>query len=472
MKRAIVLLPLLLAACDGPNVSAGVPELVVEPEAIDFGETVIGDTKATVTAKLVNDGLGFVTVTGAEMTATSQDFTLASYFTEPIAHGTEAFMEVEYKPDYEGQDYGTITLQTDMDDDPETTEDESIVEVPLSGFGVLPIIELDPELLYFGTVAAGDTVELPFTVSSKGSGKLVIRHIIEEDPDDVFEWSDPAGNCPDGECIIENGLAMDFSVIFSPLDTDEHEGALIIETNDRSNPYARLTLKGNSVDNPDENVCPVVEIVSPDNGEFILDDRTTHLEGVVVDPDDTYSNLDCTWFGDGNKVAESAVQPDGRVEADVVLTAGMTEVSLRCIDLEVCAGDDEVEVEVVSAEEPLRYTISGGSSVFDYFAVDDELTISINGTPIHNDTDGTSTTSAPIEFEAKIGDTIRIVATDVNQCKMSIDELTLHWGTGDSQKLNKAECKSACTADACYDKNYNGPWPSVFLDETYTISIP
>lgn len=50
--------------------------------------------------------------------------------------------------------------------------------------------------------------------------------------------------------------------------------------------------------------------------------------------------------------------------------------------------------------------------------------------------------------------------------------LTLHFGAGRSQELNGDECGSACPEDACYHASYSGPWPGVFFDESYTITIP
>jgi hypothetical protein len=82
------------------------------------------------------------------------------------------------------------------------------------------------------------------------------------------------------------------------------------------------------------------------------------------------------------------------------------------------------------------------------------------------------TTLAPVEFEARVGDQLRLVATDVNACQMALDALVLHWGTGESQALNDSQCRSSCPQDACYDASSSGPWPGVYLDETYTIEIP
>ncbi len=464
------MLLLWIACTEGPKVNGGQPEPVIVPGAVDFGEVVIG-TLTDVQIGVENDGLGFFTVTGAALEATSQDFEVLSYPPDPIGAADTGELWLRYTPDYEGQDYATLRLTTDLEDDPETAEDESEVTAQLAAFGVLPRVELEPELLYYSGVTSGTVSTKSFTVASRGSGKLVIRHMELEDPDGVYTLTAPA-EYPGEPAIVENGFSVTFDVAFAPLDEGEHNGQVLIETNDPEDGLVSVDLRGNAIDNPDTNVCPVVEVLSPDNGEYILSSSPTLLRGLVVDPDDAMSNLDCSWFANGARLTSATVDSSGNVEDTASLPIGQVEVKLRCIDLEICAGDDSTDVEVVDAEQPLRYTITGGSSIFDYLFIDDDLSVYVNGVEIYVDSDRTSTTLAPIEFEAERGDTIRLVGTDVNQCMFAIDALKLHWGTGQSQNLNSEDCRSSCPQDACYDANYNGPWPGVFLDETYDINIP
>lgn len=463
----------LLMACNDLGVSGGKPELVVLPGAVDFGESVI-TYRYEVELAVQNDGLGFVSITSASIiNASSDDFSIGEYPTEPIGASDTFSMFLDYSPGYEGQDYGTLLLTTDQEDDPETTLDESQLQINLSGFGVKPVIELDPELLYFPDVPSGTSVSKTANLFAHGSGNLVIRHIEESDADGVFSY---VINVPDYDATqpytVQNGTSIPIDVTFSPNDDTEHSGQLTIDSNDPETQLANLELRGNAVDDPNENVCPVVQVLSPDNGEYLLSSTPVTLRGLVVDPDDSYSNLDCSWFANGSRLTSATVAGDGSIEDTANLPIGQIEVSLRCIDLAVCAGDDHSNVEVVDAEQPLRYTISGGDSVFDYLFVDDDISVYLNGTEIYADTDRTKSTLAPIEFEARKGDTIRIVATDVNSCMYQIDALQLHWGTGESQKLNDEACLSACPDDACYDASYNGPWPGIFLDENYEITIP
>ncbi|HNH47459.1 MAG TPA: choice-of-anchor D domain-containing protein [Myxococcota bacterium] len=461
---------LLLLACSENKISSGEARPVAAPSAADFGEVNVG-TRLELGLRLENDGLGFYSVLDAQIEATSADFAVVDYSKEPIGAADEGVLTLSYTPDYEGQDYGSVILTTDLEDDASTAENESLLELSLSGFGVIPRLEIEPELLYFPDVAAGTTATQAFTLSSRGSGKLLLKHIVLDDADGVFAWTAPEEYT--GEpYTLQNGFSITMEASFSPQDLLEHNATIQIESNDREDPIASIRLVGNAVDNPNENVCPVVQILNPDNGMFLLNTEVVALTGHVVDPDDSLQDLDCSWFANGRRLTPGVVDTDGLVTGSASLPVGDVEVSLRCIDLEVCAGQDSTEVFVQDAEEPLRYTITGGNSIFDYFSVDDDLTIYLNGTPIYEDSDRTSSTLAPVEFEARVGDQLRLVATDVNACQMAMDALVLHWGTGFSQPLNDAECRSSCPQDACYDAAYAGPWPSVYLDESYTIAIP
>ena len=59
-----------------------------------------------------------------------------------------------------------------------------------------------------------------------------------------------------------------------------------------------------------------------------------------------------------------------------------------------------------------------------------------------------------------------------NYCQARVDGLTLHFGTGRTQELNDEQCVSACEEDTCFEADYDGPWPSVFYSESFTIAIP
>jgi len=151
--------------------------------------------------------------------------------------------------------------------------------------------------------------------------------------------------------------------------------------------------------------------------------------------------------------------------------AGDIAVTVRCLDTAGAVGEDVVDVSVFDPKEPLRYTLTGGSTLFDYWTIDDDVTVSVDGLAVFADTNRTKDTHPPLELEARVGSVVRIVASDVNYCTHMLDPLTLHFGTGHSQTLNSAVCASACPDDPCFDPLLS--WSAgTFFEASYTITIP
>lgn len=457
------MLVLLLACTDGPALNTGKPEMVVTPARVDFGEVVLGN-QSTLGVRVQNDGYGdlrFESVALGE--GTSLDLAVVA-FPEVLGHGEEGVLELRYTPDVEGQDFGSVVLTSN---DPVAP----VLSLEMEAMGVLPRIDVDPEVLYFGTVAPGTSVTLTTRVTAAGSGNLRITGAAFPGDEGLAytlglpaDWADPY--------VVTRGFSFPLDITFTPPDESEYVGELYIESNDPVEPVAAVHLYGNTVDDPTENEPPVVEILDPDNGEYFMDDVTVLYTGYVFDRDEPVTNLLCGWFADGTRVAVGDIEVTGTVTGTGMLPVGEVDLALRCYDSEGLVGEDTAVVTVWPHDEPVVYTISGGPSVFDWFGVDDDVTFTVNGVAVYTDSNRTKDTLPPVSIEAERGDTIGIVATDQNYCDMGLDALVLHWGTGESQALNEALCDSACGDSVCYSGGYNGPWPGVFFDETYTIAIP
>ena len=462
--------PLLLFALAGCDPDQGLtvaqPEIVVEPSTIDFGEIVVSTNYGEIGAVVRNDGLGTLEISGAELeSGSSPDFTLVSWPSSLKAH-EEGLLVVDYTPDLEEEDWGTINLATNQKDSPS-------FPVTVTGLGVKPCIDIDPELLWFGTVPPGESSTKTFEVRAGCTGTLRLSG--ENFPGSEAEayavtmpedWATPYS--------LRTGFSFTVSVTFAPPDTNEWTGELWLTSNDPDQPTAAVQLKGNTVDDPTENEPPVVEITEPNVGEYFLDNQLVTLIGAVYDADEPVQNLVCGWYADGSKLgsADATVASDGTVAGASLLPVGDIEVELRCYDSEGAKSSDTTTVKVWKHDDPLQYTISGGDTIFDYFGIDDDITFTLNGLDLYKDDNDTSDHLAPISFDAKAGDELHITAVDQNSCDALIDPLILHWGTGRQQKLNDEVCMSACDDHACYDGTYAGPWPNVILDQSFTVSIP
>jgi hypothetical protein len=455
----------IVAGCTDYEVHEQHPDIVLSTELIDFDEVVLGN-KSDIGILVQNEGGGVLTLESLTLTSTtSSDFVVLEMETMEIDPHDEAELAVRYIPDVVGQDFGSVLVLSNDPDEPQ-------VELELAAFGVEPDLDVDPETLWFGVLETGEAKTLSVEIAAAGTGKTKISEMALETDDGVF-----VATLPDSVEIpytLEPGMSFTFDVTFTAADDNSYDTNLLIHSNDPEDPTTAIRLLGNSEDDPTENEAPIVEITSPDWGNYLLFGDTVTLSGQAVDVEESPDNLSCGWWANGSSVGTSgSPSSDGSITTTTdELPTGEVTITLVCLDSEIASGSDSVDVEVWDEEEPVLYTITGGATLFDYWTVDDDVTITLNGSTLFADTNQTQDNHAPIEFEAGKGDILRIVATDHNYCALSLDGLFLHWGTGLVQGLNGAICMSACEEDACYDGTYAGPWPSVYLDQEFEIIIP
>jgi len=453
----------LLAACQDYDVQASLPAISLSGSTLDFGEVRVG-TWATVGIAVENLGKGDLHLDSVALeVGASPEFSLDGLAVTTLGPGEQVVLTASYQPDAVGQDVAQATLTSD---DPE----EPAILLELLGFGVQPAIEIDPETLWFGDVAPGESSSLPVTLTAAGTGTLRVQELSLEDitapfgltlpPDVTLPWPLPTGH------------SIEIEVTFAPLDASPQDTHLLIASNDSESPLAGVRLLGNAAGSG-ENEPPIVEITDPNWGAYLVYGEPVTLSGVVVDIEDGPANLACMWYVNGALAGTAVPRSDGAVTLTTRdLPLGEVTIELVAMDSEGATGTDEVGVVVWDTEEPLTYTISGGVTIFEYWSVDDDIVIELNGSPIFSDSDRLQNTHPPVEFSARAGDVLRLRATDEKYCKQELDSLFLHWGTGMFQPLAPGVCRSACEEDACYDPTYEGPWPNTFYEETFTIAIP
>ncbi len=439
------------------------PIVQISPSAVDFGEVVVG-TASEIGLRVVNSGYGTLRFSEAALApGSSGDFSVAS-LPEGLGHDQEGAIVVRYTPDAEGGDAGVLRLQADAPDVPPA-------EVTLTAIGVIPAIDLDPEVVYFGVVAPGESTTRTVRVGASGSGDLRIRRAtLGGEGASGFTLAFPEGYVE--PYTVPRGFSFDLAITFAPDVATPYEASIVFDSNDPEDPLATVRLLGNTEDDPTENEAPVVQILDPNDGRYLLDDVPVALSGTVADAEERASDLLCAWYADGARLAAATPGADGGVTATVSLPIGEVSVALRCYDGEGAVGEDVAEVVVWDHTAPLVYTVSGGDSMFDFVTVDDDLSLTLDGVAVWTDDNGTRDTHAPIALTAARGQSLRVRATDQNYCDASLGALTLHWGSDDRVLLLDDVCRSACPDHACYDPTYVGPWPSVFVDTTVAITIP
>jgi hypothetical protein len=273
---------------------------------------------------------------------------------------------------------------------------------------------------------------------------------------------------------MASGLSLTVEVTFTAIDDRSWDGSLLILSNDPTTPETSVQLLANAEDDPTENDSPIVEILDPDYMSYFLEGETVNVAAQVWDSEGQLETIVGALYADSTTVGSAMASTDGEMLFETAdLPPGDITLTVRAFDQEGATGEDSIEVRVWDAEEPLAYTLTGGPTLYDYWAVDDDVDVYVDGVLVFSDHNYTTDTHPPFEFEAGKGSTIRVVASDANYCMQQLGPMTIHFGSGYSQVLlEDGFCRSACPDDACYDPDFLWAENTEFFDETYTIEIP
>ena len=225
------------SGCSDDRLRRGEPRLELSAEAYDFGEVVVGYQR-TLAIGLSNTGRGDLELTDWSLADdASDDFEPFDPARLTVAPGDSLDLEVRYQPSGPGADFGTVVFQSNDGARPQ-------VALSLSGMGTEPLLELEPETLWFGDVVVGDTQTRELTLSARGSGTLSVQGLDfdESDANAVFAVDDP----PDGLPLsLDAGSAVTLAVYFSPTDSTPWDTTLRVSSNDPTTPEATVRLLGN-----------------------------------------------------------------------------------------------------------------------------------------------------------------------------------------------------------------------------------
>lgn len=164
--RTLAAVALALVACDDTQVSESLPELAIEPAAIDFGDVVVGE-KRSITVSVKNSGASVLTIDRVIASADlGPDFTF-ELSEDRVAPGALADLVVTFEPTALGAAGGALTVKP-KDDIPAK---DLIVEAN----AVESALEVSPELLDFGLVLIDQTHELELSVTNVGEARLPVH---------------------------------------------------------------------------------------------------------------------------------------------------------------------------------------------------------------------------------------------------------------------------------------------------------
>ncbi|NQU05967.1 MAG: choice-of-anchor D domain-containing protein, partial [Calditrichaeota bacterium] len=203
------------------------PDIELNPESLAFGAVVVNQSEQ-LTLTISNVGQANLTIDeiGVAGAYFAVDFEQAIV----IEPNNSYEFNVIFTPEDGGDFQGTLSISSD---DP----DESLVEVGLSGTGVMPVIIVDSQELNFGEVAIDNAREMILNIGNDGNGDLTISEIVLAG-DQVFSIEF------DGEVVIEPEGNYEQAVTFAPVQGLDYEGTLTIQSDDPQNGEVVVDLVG------------------------------------------------------------------------------------------------------------------------------------------------------------------------------------------------------------------------------------
>lgn len=452
-----------LGSCSETQLANAIAQIEVSPGSVAFGEANLL-TIANSGLQVSNVGNGPLHFLAVEVVDNDDHSFWVSAEPQSIPPGDDWVLTVSFAPTAEEELSAILRLTTN-------SETDAVLDIPIGGAGVRPVLDVTPSALHFDTSEGAVTEEKTVVLESQGSGAVIVEDIeIHDDALGAFSFDLP--NTVELPYALEPGLSIELDIGHVPSIGEAYGATVHVYSNDINDEDQVITLSASGQGTGGE--PPDVTITDPSSGFAIEEGGSFDLAGIVTDEEQEPPTL-VVYFQSDIQGNLGQVLPDaeGNVSLDdVTLELGSHTVSLMAIDNQSNVGSASINVLVWEEGQTFDYVISGGDTPYHYFMVDDDIAFYLNGSLVYLDDDGNQNLHAPVGVTATPGDTLRIVATDVLACTKQLDALYLHLNDANIQPLNSEILVSACDDHEDYDPGYEGPWPNDFLDEQYVITTP
>jgi hypothetical protein len=191
-------------------------DIAVEPEELDFGEVVVGQSDDLVVT-ITNSGN--VDLSISDIAVEGDYFSVEFGGAFDIARSTETDVVVIFEPENAGNYQGTLTVTSNDPDESEIT-----VDLFASSRFPIPNMVVSTDSLNFEMVYVGQSRELTFTITSNGEDDLNVSDITIDGEYLSVDFEEQFSLAPN-----EN---REFTVIFEPEDEVALVGTITIESDD------------------------------------------------------------------------------------------------------------------------------------------------------------------------------------------------------------------------------------------------
>ena len=235
-----ILLSLLAGCADYTmaGIEKRVPEVLVHPEHINFGNLISGTESGADYFSIINTGGEDLIISPPVLVSGNERFFLSEEYPDEIVipSGTLLDVFVGYTPETFEANGGYIEFET-------SDEDEPLVKVTLEEYGDAPVMSITPEDFDYGNISIGCDNEERVTITNDGNMPLTVDSVIQmvtQPVDILMEF----GSLPEPPWIIDPGLSLDFLVSYIPTDVGSDSSQITIEGNDPYTPIVEVLQQG------------------------------------------------------------------------------------------------------------------------------------------------------------------------------------------------------------------------------------
>ncbi|MBV8551273.1 MAG: choice-of-anchor D domain-containing protein [Acidobacteriaceae bacterium] len=240
------------AALTGTGAGGPVPQVVVTPATLSFGNQMVGSTSTAATVTLSNTGTAPLSIFGSSLSGpNAPEFTVSSTTcSNSVPAGSNCTFSITFSPTAGGLQTASLAITDSVASSPQT--------VALTGTGYLtPIASLSQASLTFpaqnvGSVSASQTV----TLTNTGNAALVLTGVSVSGAN-ASDFA-AANNCPG---TLAPGASCGASIVFAPKATGNRNAVLLFADSAAGSPQ-QVTLSGTGVAPPQVASSPHVSLTA------------------------------------------------------------------------------------------------------------------------------------------------------------------------------------------------------------------
>ena len=221
--------------------------LTADPGSVAFGEFTVADVTGPIeeSVTLRNDGDGDcqifgLQVSGVDLSQQDTAFGVTALGSVLIPPGGETTFVAWYLPETAASDSAVAVIDSN---DPETPQ----LEVPLTGSGQAPVIDVNPAEFDFGSMYIGCDNSQALTITNVGNDALVVDSFqFNTAGTDLAFFEDPDSVNGELPWTLAPGATADVWVDYAPLDEYQDTSYLYINSNDPAAPSYLTTQVGSA----------------------------------------------------------------------------------------------------------------------------------------------------------------------------------------------------------------------------------